>query len=175
MAQTPEQRRAYQREYQKAYRERNREKRLEVQRRSWAKNRDKINERKRARRAADPEKAREQDRMERARDPGRNQHGRWIKEDRAAMWDAQDGRCYLCGEPMDAGRVRIDHDHSCCAPNTSCRICRRGLAHHRCNIAIGMADDDPAKLRRLADALEAAQLAFWQRKDTIGKQLALTV
>lgn len=91
------------------------------------------------------------------------------------MWDEQEGNCYLCGEPMDPARVRIDHDHSCCAPNTSCRICRRGLAHHRCNIAIGMADDDPARLRKMADALENAQQAFRSRRiaSDMGEQLAL--
>lgn len=175
MPQTPEQRRAYMREYQRAWRARNPERVREIGRKSRELNRGKLNEQKRARRAADPEKHREQDRAQRARDPGRNQHGRWIKQDRAAMWDEQEGNCYLCGEPMDPARVRIDHDHSCCAPNTSCRICRRGLAHHRCNIAIGMADDDPARLRKMADALENAQQAFRSRRiaSDMGEQLAL--
>lgn len=164
MPQTAEQRREYQREYMRAWRARNPEKSRQIQRKSADKRRDTFNEQRRAWRAANPEKAREQDRAQRAKDPGRNQHGRWIKEDRAAMWEAQDGRCYLCGEPMDNPRlVRIDHDHSCCRPNTSCRTCRRGLAHHRCNIAIGYANDDAALLRRMADALEVAQLAFRQR------------
>lgn len=177
MTQTAEQRREYMREYQRAWRARNPEKVKESSRKSRERNRDKLNANKRAWRAANPAEARERDRAQRAKDPGRNQHGRWIKEDRAAMWAAQDGKCYLCGEPMDdPRRIRIDHDHSCCAPNTSCRICRRGLAHHRCNIAIGYAGDDPALMRRMADALEAAQLAFRQRQaaSRIGEQLMLS-
>jgi hypothetical protein len=164
MPQTVEERRAYQREYQRAWRARNPEKARAIGRKNRDKNRDRNNERKRAWRAENNEKAREQDRAQRARDPGRNQHGRWIGEDRAAMWEAQDGKCYLCGEPLDdARRIRIDHDHDHCPANASCRICRRGLVHHRCNIAIGMADDDPGRLRRMADALEAAQAEIRQR------------
>jgi len=135
MPQTPEQRREYHRKYQPAWR---------------ALNRDKI---------------RRQERARRAKNPGRDMHGRWIKEDRAAMWEAQDGRCYLCGDEMSASeKIDIDHDHSCCPQNRSCWTCRRGLAHHRCNVLIGYAGDDPALLRRIASALEAAQIAFKQRQ-----------
>jgi hypothetical protein len=171
-----QQRREYMREYQRAWRARNPEKTRQIARKSKDLNRDETNARKRAWRAANPGDAREKDRAQRAKNPGRNQHGRWIKEDRAAMWKAQNGDCYLCGEPMDNPRlIRIDHDHSCCPPNTSCRTCRRGLAHHRCNIAIGYAGDDAALLRRMADALEAAQSAFRQRKAATGtgEQFAL--
>lgn len=174
MPQTPEQRREYMREYMRVWRTQNPEKVKQSASKHREQNRDEINGRKRARRAANPERYREQDRAQRAKDPGRNQHGPWIKEDRAAMWAAQDGKCYLCGEPMDNPRlIRIDHDHSCCPPNTSCRICRRGLAHHRCNIAIGYAGDNAALLRRMADALETAQLAFKQRlaASGVGEQL----
>lgn len=177
LPQTPEQRREYQREYQRAWRARNPEKVRQIVAKHNALNRDKIREQRQAWRDQNRAKVNEQSRVRRALDPGRNQHGRWIKEDRAAMWEAQDGNCYLCSEPMDdPHRVRIDHDHSCCAPNSSCRICRRGLAHHRCNIAIGMADDDPDRLRRLADALETAQSAFRQRRAATGggKQLTLS-
>lgn len=177
MTGTPERRREYQRDYQRAWRARNPEKVKQISAKHNALNRDEINARKRARRAANPEKARAQDRAQRAKDPGRNQHGPWIKQDRAAMWEAQDGKCYLCDEPMSDPRViRIDHDHSCCVPNTSCRTCRRGLVHHRCNIAIGYAGDDPALLRRMADALEAAQMVFQQRRraSVAGEQLALS-
>ncbi len=105
--------------------------------------------------------------------------GPWIVEDQAAMWQAQGGCCYLCGGKLDpkVEAVHLDHDHSCCAPIRSCRICRRGLAHQRCNVAIGLAEDSPDRLRRMADALEAAQVAFRQRKTEAGagEQLALSV
>jgi hypothetical protein len=89
-------------------------------------------------------------------------HG-FSADDKAAMWQAQDGRCYLCGQEMIPGREHVDHDHSCCPRDRSCGICRRGLACKECNVAIGHAGDDPERLRRMADALEAAQLAFKAR------------
>ena len=94
-------------------------------------------------------------------------------EDWAAMWDAQAGLCYLCSEPLIAEVAVIDHDHSCCPEERSCRICRRGLAHPNCNSAIGLSGDDPAKLRAMADALEAAQLKVEGRKAIAYEQLAL--
>lgn len=82
-----------------------------------------------------------------------------------AMWKAQRGCCYLCGDPLPANRrhVHIDHDHSCCPPGKSCATCRRGLACHPCNTLIGHAQDDPARLRRIADRLEFAKatVSFW--------------
>lgn len=91
-------------------------------------------------------------------------HGFLSGKDKAAMWQAQDGKCYLCGREMTPGREAVDHDHSCCPKDRSCSICRRGLACRKCNLAIGHADDDPARLRRMADALEAANLAVKARK-----------
>jgi hypothetical protein len=83
--------------------------------------------------------------------------------DWAAMWDEQGGLCYLCGEPMTADKATVEHDHSCCGPMRSCPLCRRGLAHQPCNSAIGHAGDDPDRLRRMADALEAAQRGVAER------------
>ncbi len=40
-------------------------------------------------------------------------------------------------------------------------------------MAIGIADESPDQLRRMADALEAAQLAFRQRLAASGEQLTL--
>lgn len=76
-----------------------------------------------------------------------------------AMVTAQDGRCYLCEEPLQLGvrtRVNIDHDWRCCPSGKSCAFCRRGLACKRCNLLIGRVSDDPELLRRIADNLEAA-------------------
>ena len=89
----------------------------------------------------------------------KHKHGQWIAEDWAAMWEVQDGRCYLCGDDLASGKVHIDHDHQCCPAGRSCRDCRRGLACGQCNQAIGLTGDDPGKLRRIAGNLEAAQQA----------------
>jgi hypothetical protein len=93
--------------------------------------------------------------------------------DWAALWEAQGGRCYLCGGELAAGNGCIDHDHSCCPPKRSCAVCRRGLSCRQCNIAIGMASDDPSRLRRMAAALEAAQLMVSERLAGAPRQLEL--
>ncbi len=81
-------------------------------------------------------------------------HGPGIIAAIGTMWTEQDGRCYLCGEPLRPGRdLHIDHDHSCCPRNKSCSYCRRGLACARCNTLIGLAEDDPDLLRKIADSL----------------------
>jgi len=95
--------------------------------------------------------------------------------DWAAMWDAQDGQCYLCGDALvaDDASTHVDHDHACCGRERSCPVCRRGLAHAACNVSIGNAGDDPARLRRMADALEAAKAQVAQRMATAVHQPAL--
>jgi hypothetical protein len=80
-------------------------------------------------------------------------------EQLTVMLDAQGGTCYLCKEPLDpeASRgIHIDHDHQCCRGARSCGKCIRGLACHGCNTGIGAFGDDPERMRRVADRLEAA-------------------
>lgn len=67
----------------------------------------------------------------------------------------QSGRCYLCSEPLTPD-ITIDHDHQCCARRGSCGRCIRGLACRQCNQGLGQFKDDPERMRRAADALEAA-------------------
>lgn len=78
-------------------------------------------------------------------------------EDLVQMYEAQGGRCYLCGDllPADRRQWAIDHDHRC-DEKRSCRYCRRGLACHPCNFLIGHALDNPERLRRIAASLEVA-------------------
>ena len=104
-----------------------------------------------------------------ARDPfgsRRSKHGTdWLELFRA-LWDAQQGLCYLCGDPLQVEAYRaihLDHDHSCCPLGRSCAICRRGLACKMCNVLIGHASDDPERLRRIADNLEIANAAVRER------------
>lgn len=88
-------------------------------------------------------------------------------QDWAALHEAQAGLCYLCGGGLDMARskaIAVDHDHKCCPASKSCMVCRRGLACSSCNLAIGMVYEDPARLRRMADALEAAQRGVDQRR-----------
>lgn len=84
----------------------------------------------------------------------------------ASFWSLQDGKCYLCGNPLDRAEYRginLDHDHSCCPLGRSCEKCRRGLVHRHCNSVLGYAEDDPDRLRRIADNLEAAKALVRER------------
>lgn len=92
-----------------------------------------------------------------------------------ALYLKQNGCCYLCGDPpsKDLAKAAIDHDHACCpgpAPRpdgkykTSCGKCVRGIAHTACNLLIAEAQDDPDKLRRIADNLEAAICCLGSRR-----------
>ena len=87
----------------------------------------------------------------------RRAHG-LTPEDLPKLFKAQGGLCYLCEKPLstDMKNVHIEHDHRCCPTGKSCTRCRRGLACNKCNSVAGLASDDPALLRRIADNLEAA-------------------
>jgi hypothetical protein len=66
--------------------------------------------------------------------------------------------CSLCGEPFDES-VReliacIDHNHKCCPVGKSCKACRRGLIHSRCNLILGHSKDNSELLRKAAVYLE---------------------
>lgn len=78
-----------------------------------------------------------------------------------AMRDEQGGLCYLCLRPLPEGarEIVVDHDHRCCPPRRSCRLCRRGLACRNCNTGIGALGDSPERMRLAADNLERAQAA----------------
>jgi len=134
-------------------------------------NRDKAREKY----ADDPEPAKDAARRWRERHPGyramRNTvHGsmsaadlKWMygvtPERVAEMAVAQGNGCYLCGDPLDwetPRKIHIDHDHACCQGRRSCGKCLRGLACHTCNTAIGLLGEDPERMRRVADNLEAA-------------------
>ena len=176
--------RAQQAEGYRRYRERNPERVRETARRYYQANREEVLERQRQQRR-DPEYLRHAREVNaRSREKNRDRliaqrmfkaHGMW-PEDWAAMWEAQDGRCYLCGEELSRDTWRetvVEHDHTCCPPNKSCPACRRGLACKKCNLIIGQAQDDPARLRRIADGLEAALLAVERRRTSTSQQQAL--
>lgn len=71
-----------------------------------------------------------------------------------AMVAAQGGRCAGCGR--GDRELHIDHAHGCVhhRPKYTCGSCRRGLLCADCNHTLGMAGDNPATLRALAEYLE---------------------
>lgn len=84
----------------------------------------------------------------------REQYGLYFV-DRKNMWLEQGKVCYLCWEPLAFEDSHVDHDHTHKACNgNGCRSCVRGLTHERCNILIGHANDNEAKIHLIADNLQ---------------------
>ena len=67
-------------------------------------------------------------------------------EDVLALRQTQDGKCPGCQRDLTTVRECVDHDHA------TGKV--RGLLCARCNTNLGMANDDPATLRRLVNYLE---------------------
>lgn len=60
----------------------------------------------------------------------------------------QKGACPICGRSLFGnGQTKIDHDHR------TGKV--RGVLHHKCNILLGMADDNPDRLRAAIRYLES--------------------
>jgi hypothetical protein len=155
---------------------------------AWrARNRGKVNAYQRAYRVRNGDRIRELERA--SRKPGRNREyyarnreadlarsQKWRHDltpyEWAAILRSQDGQCYLCGRDLTSLKPVMDHDHRCCEGNRSCRVCRRGIACDDCNRAIGFAGDDPDRLRRMANALEAAQREVKEQKALMSAQLS---
>ena len=73
------------------------------------------------------------------------------KEEYAEMHTAQDYKCAVCGTTDPGGRAAVnsfmvDHNHE------TGKV--RGLLCHTCNLMLGHAKDDSARLRRAADYLD---------------------
>jgi hypothetical protein len=66
-------------------------------------------------------------------------------EDYLSLFDAQKGRCALCGAEPSNRRLCVDHDHK------TGQV--RGLLCSLCNRTLGMQDDNPAWFRRAASYL----------------------
>lgn len=142
-------------------------------RKGTGQSREELYEKQRQWRAANPERVREKVSEWRAKNPqwqrdyqaknGRKQHYRHTyglePEQLTQMYEAQDGCCYLCSEPLDLESRRgfaVDHDHSCCRGRKSCGRCIRGLACDDCNVGIARFADDPERMIRAATRLAEA-------------------
>lgn len=66
------------------------------------------------------------------------------------MFDAQDGRCAICGDKETYGegtrKLPVDHNH------TTGKV--RGLLCSACNLSIGKMKEDPVLFRKAALYLE---------------------
>lgn len=58
--------------------------------------------------------------------------------------------CDACGQPSDS--LVVDHNHNHNHPDgETCPDCVRGFLCRECNLILGMAEDDPVKLEKLAE------------------------
>lgn len=74
---------------------------------------------------------------------------------------AQHGCCAICGTNDPGGRPwHIDHDHACCRGKGSCGQCVRGLLCTNCNLLLGHAGDNPARLLQAIHYLQRHQPAL---------------
>lgn len=72
------------------------------------------------------------------------------------MFSSQNGCCAACGESV-AERLNVDHDHSCCNGSTTCGKCTRGLLCRKCNLALGLLEDNLDKVAGLFNYLRGWQ------------------
>ena len=136
-------------ELDRQYKEAHREEHNASSLRYYYANREVVREKNRAWREANPEKVRENMRRWRAaggRPPWQRRRNAAVAE----LWDEQDGRCYLCEQPVLLEHVHLDHDHRCCPRLEFCSFCIRGVACRGCNHMVGNAGDDPARLELVA-------------------------
>ena len=69
-------------------------------------------------------------------------------EEREEMSKASQGRCYVCGAPdgTDRNPHHIDHNHDTGE--------LRGLLCVGCNVSLGLLEENPDRIRALADYIE---------------------
>lgn len=59
--------------------------------------------------------------------------------------DDHSGTCDICG--CVPTKLKADHDHTChTAKQFPCELCLRGFLCHKCNLGLGMFDDDEDRL-----------------------------
>lgn len=78
-------------------------------------------------------------------------------EQRDRMSDRQNGCCAICGvQEGPKVRLHVDHDHACCPTSgMSCGKCVRGLICGHCNRTMGLLNEDPETLARMARYLKS--------------------
>lgn len=113
---------------------------------------DEVRNKRGARICLECNRARDRERLSRPSPPGyarrrylKNTHG-ITEEQYDQLLEGQAGLCAGCG-CSSIRRLHVDHNHR------TGQI--RGLLCFRCNAALGLVDDDPSRLRALAEYLEA--------------------
>lgn len=72
----------------------------------------------------------------------------------------QNGKCTICRSILrikgsnGQDKFQIDHDHKCCPSSKTCGNCIRSILCSRCNLVIGLMEDNPEILQNAANYLE---------------------
>lgn len=76
-----------------------------------------------------------------------------------------------CDSVENAGEpLHIDHDHACCNNvRRICGKCIRGLLCKKCNLILGLAEDNTKQLRGLSEYIES-----WKQYSTVSSTSATT-
>ena len=133
------------REYSKQHYEKHREEILEKCKQYRKENSEKIQEYRRKRHENNPEKELERNRQyyienrERERERSLKRNYNLSREDWLGIWESQDGECAICGQSFTKqSNANVDHDHETDEV--------RGLLCNKCNLGIGLFNDDPELL-----------------------------
>jgi len=103
----------------------------------------------------------------------RTKYGITINEYKA-IFDYQEGTCWICGKPPVNRALSVDHKHLPGEKRRNPREIRvrvRGLLCWRCNNAIGKFDDNPLFLRKAADYLDSLPAQKILEKESDSKLL----
>ena len=71
-------------------------------------------------------------------------------EEFESMAESQEGKCPICKSPLLLQGMWATHVDHCHSTGTV-----RALLCHPCNVALGMLEDDPVRIRRAADYIES--------------------
>jgi Recombination endonuclease VII len=76
------------------------------------------------------------------------------------LLEKQDGKCAICCIPLylkldGTQDSTVDHNHACCAGQSSCGKCIRGILCVNCNWGLGQFKDDQAILQAAINYLKA--------------------
>lgn len=74
------------------------------------------------------------------------------EEDFTRKLEEQEHKCAICTKDISDEFI-LDHNHRCCQGQKACENCVRGLLCRKCNMALGLFDDNPEIVGQAMDYL----------------------
>lgn len=80
-------------------------------------------------------------------------------ESHQVLLNSQAGKCAICENiPKEGENLHVDHDHRCCSsPKNSCGKCVRALLCDRCNLLLGILEENLALTAAVAAYIQKHQ------------------